>query len=334
MGALRLSLVAATLTLACLDTFLVTRLVLDRARTQTVVQERVSLEREVQELQDSVETSSPVIPAAAPAKSEKPPPVHRPRDSKSGPKITPVSLEAQLRKVTEPGARDASVEERKGTLREYYIGLARELRLSPGESEAVFDILADHAVSLEAKAYRAMMAGGEGWQDRNALDEDTRARLLAVLGASRFTEFLHYHDYLPERHAMAGLRSRLRAADAFGNSESAQLTEILRDERRRLTASLAPFGRAIRYETGYPENARRYGRDRAAQLRFDAEQIGRVADHYARIRDRAAAFLTPQQMQGLKAQHEGELTSMRAFLMLTSRMDLEVEAIRREAAAK
>jgi hypothetical protein len=32
MGALRLSLVATTMTLACLDTFLVTRLVFDRAR--------------------------------------------------------------------------------------------------------------------------------------------------------------------------------------------------------------------------------------------------------------------------------------------------------------
>ncbi len=84
--------------------------------------------------------------------------------------------------------------------------------------------------------------------------------------------------------------------------------------------------------TGYPEDAQRHDLNRAAQLKFDDEQIDRVTEHHARIRERAATFLTAQQLLRLQQLQESTVIPMRRVVMQRRRVDAEVDAMRQASA--
>jgi hypothetical protein len=174
----------------------------------------------------------------------------------------------------------------------------------------VFDCLANQELRHQEQSLRSVIAGRDGWRDRTVLDEEARGQLIAVLGTSRFNELLEYFEQQPERRRMSGLQTRLGMSNALQPDQAAQLSGIMLDERKRLTAAMAQLGAGVRFENGYPEDARRRGSDRKSQLQFDEEQIARVAEHYERIRERASLFMTPQQLRRLKEQQEGKLISI------------------------
>jgi hypothetical protein len=330
MGALRLSLIGATLLLACLDTFLATRLFLDRRHVQSETQERVELQRRVIALREEHRT------AARAASSTTAPVPQNTGPATDAEKLVwekrLASLKRDLRQLTDPETREAKLREQNGRAREYYAGLATELQLSSEESDLVFDVLAGQGVKHEARLLRKLIARGEPWVDEYSFDEETQKQLALALGPERLERFMAFRDRIPERRRLTGLQSRL-VYDSLKQGELARLGDIMREERTRFTAEIDALGSGVRFETGYPEDARRHwGISRAGQLKFDEDQIERTAAHYARIRERAAEFLTPAQLQRLKQQQESRLASARRLLMQRRRVDLEVEALRQASA--
>jgi hypothetical protein len=329
MRATRLSLIGSTVALAVVNVALAALLVAERGRGTAVTEQLAALEHR---RPPDAPAASPVGPkpadsasapsSTAPARTSSVP-QRRAASTEPGPRTE--SLETQLRRLTAPSTREANIKQRKGWLREGYPNVVRELQLSPDESSALFDVLAEQLLEGEAQAIREMIAGREGFHDRSALSAETRRRVAEILGEERFARFLDYHDGLPDRHQIADLGSRLGNADALGKSEAAQLSQVMREERARFTQEMRAFGSAVRFQTGHPSWARLRGSDRAADLKFYEAHIQRVADHQTRVRERAALFLTPAQLDRLNDMHEEEVTSMRAYLVQTRSVDRQIE---------
>lgn len=329
MRATRLSLIGTTVTLAVVNVALAALLVAERGRGTAAAERLETLERREPPPGPVV---SPVSPRPAPAASVQPSTTAartssapRRRADSTEPFSRTVPLETELRLLTQPSLREANIRQRKSRLREGYPNVARELQLSAHEANALFEVLAEQHLDDEAQAIREIIAGREGFHDRSALSAETRRRVAEILGEERFARFLDYHDGLPDRYQIVDLGSRLGSADALAKGEATQLSQVMRDERERFTQEMRAFGRAVRFETGHPSWARLRGPDRAAELKFYEAQIERVAEHQARVRERAALFLTPVQLDRLNDMHDEEVISMRAYLVQTRSVDRQIE---------
>jgi hypothetical protein len=329
MRATRLSLIGTTVALAVVNVALAALLVAERGRGTAVAEQLATLEhrRPPAALVASLVGPKPADAVSAPSSTApgrtSSVPQRRAASTEPGPRTE--SLETRLRRLTAPSTREANIRQRKGWLREGYPNVVSELQLSPDESSALFDALAEQLLDGEAQAIREAIAGREGFHDRSALSAETRRRVAEILGEERFARFLDYHDGLPDRHQIVDLGSRLANADALGKNEAAQLSQVMREERDRFTQEMRAFGSAVRFQTGHPSWARLRGPDRAADLKFYEAHIQRVADHQARVRERAALFLTPAQLDRLNDVHEEEVTSMRAYLVQTRSVDRQIE---------
>ena len=83
-----------------------------------------------------------------------------------------------------------------------------------------------------------------------------------------------------------------------------------------------------------PEYARLNSEDLSARLKFREEQIARTVEYYARIRERAAAFLSAQQMQRLESLHESRLANLRANLIRGRTVETEMNRLRTAASVE
>jgi hypothetical protein len=83
----------------------------------------------------------------------------------------------------------------------------------------------------------------------------------------------------------------------------------MRQERAAFESEVQRLPGEVRFNSGWPETARLRGVERAARLKFAEAHIARTEAHYARIRERASAFLSPAQMQRLRQLHDERVAS-------------------------
>jgi hypothetical protein len=330
-------LIAATLALAVLDFYLASDLFAERGRIRDAAQQSGVIEARIQRAlaksasataaQSTVPTSelSPA-PAAAPPVAEVEGIVYQPAESAA----------RQLRAYTDPVRRARQRVYQREVERAGHPGLARELGLSEDESDELFTILAEQSLKHDERFYRNELARRRELNDHGVLDQETRAELLALLGAAKFRALLAYREGLPERLRIRDLQNRLGPEQAFTAGAAKELDEAMRLERAAFEPEIRKLGAAVRFRVGYPDDAwLRDAEPRAQRLAFAEQQIPRALAFYARIRARASAFLTPAQLNQLQQMQEERLASRQAQILHAKYVGAAEDALRKaEAAAR
>jgi hypothetical protein len=301
MKVLRATLIGATLGLAALSVYLATAVVAEHARVRDVAEQRHALERRVAQLARKQHSASAVpakvaAPALNPASSTQPAPSQQ-ADDEEGDFGFSYTLTAQerLRTLTDPRKRGLRRIQQREDQRQVHPGLVSELGLSTEDADALFTILAEQDLRHEERAYRNEIAGRRELIDGAVLDSETQER-----------------DGIPERRRIDLLQDRLVADEVFSSAEANQLTQAMRLERAAFETEMKKLGDSIRYQAGYPEDARLHGAERPARLQFAEAHLARVEVFYERIRNRASAFLSPSQMYRLQQMQEERMADTRS----------------------
>ena len=332
-----LLLTGVTLALAGAGLYLTTLVAAERGRTHSAAQQRQALEARVRQLERAHSSGLPALAqrsAWAPSGAPVPPPTAPTSASQSSAPpfmLGQPTLQEQLARLADPASRN--VQRKFGQLNENALnpGLARELHLSPEEHEELLGLLAEQDLRNEEQALRGALAGHRSAQDGAALDDDIEKQLETLLGNERLAQWDAYQAGLPERRTLIDLRARL-ADSALSDDAAKQLAEAMREERASFAAETAKVAGPNTYNDAYPERARLPDADFAARVKFREDQIGRAENHYARIRERAALFLSAQQLQRLQEMQETQVLAMRASLLRARTAEQEMQRLRDAAA--
>jgi hypothetical protein len=327
------TLIGATLLLGAVSVYLSAALVAERKRAHDAAQHRVAEESHLKRGRDAERP-----PLTAPATADQQPArsaVSTPKDQAEASRRTTSYAQpaGRLRSITEPASRARLRIRDRERQRDENPGLASELGLSSDDADELFTILAEQALRNQERRYRNQIAGRREFIDGKRLDVATIEELTALLGTDKVRAVQEYRDLLPERRRVDALNERLDRDAALTASEAHQLTEAMRIERAAFEAEVRQFGPGIRHDTGFPEDAGLQSADRAARLRFADAHAARAEGFYARIRERASAFLTPLQMQRLKQVQDEKMAYTHAGIVRARYVDGAQEALREARAA-
>lgn len=334
MPGVELTLKAATLALAGAAIYLTTLLVAERGRATSAAEQRQSLEARAQGLERARAQSSEqvsLIASATPASPSRASslPVtasvpERPRGSYALPQPT---LQERLTRLADPTIRATMLRLRQDEERRLNPGLRQALGISVEEEDQLLALLSEQDLRNEEQELRDAIAGRRFTKDTAALDDDVDQKLNALLGEERMKRWDSYQDTLPERRSVIDLRARLGGVP-LSESVAQQLTEAMRDERARFATETRQLAGTSTYNDSYPERARLNSEDLGARLKFREDQIARTVEYYARIRERAAAFLSVEQVQRLEDIHESTLANLRANLLRGRKVEEEMKKLR------
>jgi hypothetical protein len=235
-------------------------------------------------------------------------------------------LQERLARFADPTMRATMLQLRQARERDLNPGLRQELRLSSEEEDQLLALLGEQDLRDEEQELRDALEGRRSTNDKAELDDDVENKLETLLGEERQKRWDAYQDTLPERRSIIDLRSRLGDA-TLSEAAARQLTEAMRDERARFAAETRQIAGANSYNDSYPESARLNSEDLAARLKFREEQIARTVEYYARIRERAAAFLSVRQLQQLADIHESKIANLRANLLRGRKVEEEMKRL-------
>jgi hypothetical protein len=337
-----LPLKGATLALAGAAIYLTTLVVAERGRADSAAEQRPSLEAQVRNLESarsqSVKRASLASSAAAPASpvrasAPSAAPANSAPEGRGSFALPGPTLQEQLARLADPTMRATMLQIRKSRERELLPGLRQELRLSPEEENEFLAVIGEQDLRTEEREIRDALEDRRSSDEVEALDSDLQQRLAALLGEERSKRWDDYQATLPERRNVIDLRSRLGENASLSEAASRQLTEAMHDERVRFAAETRKLSGSKGYDDS-PERARLNSEDLPARLKFREEQIARTAEYYARIRERAAAFLSVQQLQRLEDLHESNLANLRANLVRGRSVETEMNRLRAAAPAE
>ena len=334
MPGVELTLKAATLALAGAAIYLTTLLVAERGRATSAAEQRQSLEARAHGLEraraQSIEQVSRIASAtpASPSRASSTPVTasvpERPRGSYALPQPT---LQERLTRLADPTIRATMLRLRQDEERRLNPGLRQALGASVEEEDQLLALLSEQDLRNEEQELRDAIAGRRFTMDTAALDDDVDQKLNALLGEERMKRWDSYQDTLPERRSVIDLRARLGGVP-LSESVAQQLTEAMRDERARFATETRQLAGTSTYNDSYPERARLDSEDLGARLKFREDQIARTVEYYARIRERAAAFLSVEQVQRLEDIHESTLANLRANLLRGRKVEEEMKKLR------
>ena len=238
--------------------------------------------------------------------------------------LPPPTLQERLARITDPANRPTLLRLQQDEERRLNPGLRQALGASMEEVDQLLALLGEQDLRNEEQELRDAIAGRRFTKDTAALDDDIDQKLNTLLGDERMKRWDSYQDTLPERRSVIDLRERLGGAP-LNDAAAQQLTEAMRDERARFATETRQIAGASTYNDSYPERARLNSEDLAARLKFREDQIARTVEYYARVRERAAAFLSGQQLQRLEDMQESTLANLRANLLRGRKVEEEMK---------
>jgi hypothetical protein len=190
-----------------------------------------------------------------------------------------------------------------------YPDLAKELGLTPAETEKFFDMLVKHQMSTTGSALNLL--GGNGSQDAAAMQDARRkvqeqqtanqAELATMLG-DKLPKYQEYQRTLPMRQQVSQLQAALGTGNnALSDTQSKQLITALSAEQSRIQQDR--------------RNAPRQPQQAAANPQAAIEQqLQRAAEENRRMVDAARSSLNPQQLENYQQLLEQQQNMQRTLL--------------------
>jgi hypothetical protein len=338
MRIVRPALIGLTLGLTVVSVYLATVVAAERARAQDVAQQRRAVTIRLEKLtasqsnlsheaESATDTTSPAATPAAPTRAP------TEDDGAAGGWHWPSATD-RLRELTDPATRAAIRTQQREWERSVHPRLASELRLSLEDADELFTILAEQNLRHEERHVRNRIAGRREFVDGGLLDATAQEELTRLLGTKGFQTLREYRDVLPERRRVEALTERLGKADALTASEASQLTEVMRAERAAFESLLRGLPGDVRFHAGAPEAARLRGAKDPAQHQFLESHVARLDASYARIRERASAFLSPAQIQRLRQLHDERIADVQRDSLWVRYVAPAEEALREAETAR
>lgn len=235
----------------------------------------------------------------------------------------------------DPEYRAAMVEQSKLGLRQLYGDAQRELGLSAAEMEHLLTLVAEQRMP-DAEALAPAPTDAEGRPDptqmqrgRERVAERQRQRdaeIRKLLGEQRYAQWQEYERSMPERMRTKMLRVELASAGlSLDATQEQSLARLVQDEQRRMSADFAKLPTASPATgIGAPDAvALRSGAvppSAEEQLRRQRLMLEATERANQRLRDGAAAFLSPEQLAAFMQQRDSSLARERAMLRVQESM--------------
>jgi hypothetical protein len=217
--------------------------------------------------------------------------------------------------MKDPSMREMMRSQQKAAINLMYGGLLKEMKLSPEEKEKLMGILTEAQMKNIEYAQGIFGEPKEGeTQDTQKLLEEAKkqsdAEIKALLGEERFAQFSDYQKNLNERMELDRIKTRLEGENLpLQESQMAQLLQAMKEEK----ASVPPV---------IPSDASQIPKDfkRLMTAENIDKQLQWMDDYNRRVLDRAAQFLTPEQLQSYRDYQEQQSSLQRMGLKMAKEM--------------
>jgi len=218
--------------------------------------------------------------------------------------------------MKDPSMREMMRSQQKAAINLMYGGLFKEMNLSPQEKEKLTGILTETQMkSVEnAKGLFGGTKEGEPPEDATKLLADAKkqsdAEINALLGDERYAQFTEYQKNISERMQLDQLKTRLEGEKlSLQDEQSAQLLQAMKEEKAAVPAPIPSDA------TQSPGNMKSL----MTSENID-NQLQWMDDYNQRVLDRAALFLTPEQLKSYREMQEQQASLQQMGLKMAREM--------------
>ena len=218
--------------------------------------------------------------------------------------------------MKDPAMREMVRGQQKAAINMMYGGLFKEMNLSPEEKEKLTGILTETQMkSVEnARGLFGETKEGEAPEEATKLLTDAKkqsdAEIKALLGDERYAQFTDYQKNIGERMQIDQLKTRLEGENlSLQDQQSAQLLQAMKEERDAVPAPI-------------PSDATRSPGDVKSMMTPENidKQIQWMDDYNRRVLDRAAQFLSPEQLKSYREMQEQQASLQQMGLKMAREM--------------
>ena len=214
-----------------------------------------------------------------------------------------------LAQLADPERREEMLAERKMMMRHSYPRIAQVLGLSPDEYARYIELTALQQIEMQEMSSRCAVDPDCRMQDMRPLSSDRNQEIDNLLGAERKQKLATYMNTMGEREAVSQLRNRLPESQRLSEDRAEMLISALAEERDAIHREAT--------QQGVGSSSFGFG----AGMVFTTGEGGSFEERYAiakqnsqRLRDRAAPYLTAEQLRAFNDMQEESLISLRGAL--------------------
>jgi type II secretory pathway pseudopilin PulG len=196
----------------------------------------------------------------------------------------------QRRLMSDPRYREAWREQRRLNFALRRDNIIRLLGLTPEQAAAVIDLQIDRELAyLEGRVSHpgdAANAQQRAKDRENAIEQDHKEKLQALLGSQKYAGLEQYMESRPSRMQVDQFRTQLAGADMLREDQVEPLIAALHVEHSQMRRELTEYRDTLNWEGTATDTWRLYN-EREAELRKAA---------HVRMHDAAAAILSSSQL--------------------------------------
>ncbi len=218
-----------------------------------------------------------------------------------------------IKAFEDPRQREGMVVGAKMSMRRSYPGLAQAIGMTGEEVDRLLTLLAEQQVELQEKFSRCTLDGNCDVHANPHLNDPRAQEIAALLGTDRQQRFDTYQNTLMERESVAHLQTRLADSTRLPDGDAEALIAALADEREKIHQEAAERHAGVN-GVGFGAGMIFFSSD----AQSTEEKLASAQANARRMRDRAAAVLTAEQLR--------VFDEMQAELMIS----LQAQIVRKE----
>ncbi len=214
-----------------------------------------------------------------------------------------------------PVMKEQMKQQFKGQVAATFANLFRDQGFSDDEVAALSDILVERQMAITEAAMAAMAAGGIADEQKSEeasgkmkeVMESYNEELKALLGEAKFDEFKRYEETQAERQQLDSLRSQLASTEHPLSPDAEQkLMDVMWEVRQDPDFKDRSNISEVMSGTAMPDDP--------------TQLIVAFGEMQAEVRERAQAFLEPEQLETLEASQKGFRDMMEMGLKMSAEM--------------
>lgn len=293
-----------------------------RQENQSLRQQLAAVEGQIDELRTARDASRTQIAALQErlAKSNTPPTSEvlklRSQVGALRQEKTEIGSKSALSKITaDPETRKAIREQQRMGMSAVYSGLVKKLQLPPETAGQFKDLLADHVmenIELITQSLRDKTSGPELEQAFAIQDSRLHEKLGELLGPDGLSQYKDYSKSLITDLSVAQFEKNIEGADDIRSAKKQQLTEALHTE---IQSALNAAGLPADYQTIPTLNLRNIASEEVGE-----QSLKLIADAFERVGQRAATFLTPDEVRKWADFKQAAIDNNRTSLLMNRKL--------------
>jgi hypothetical protein len=217
--------------------------------------------------------------------------------------------------MKDPDMREMMRGQQKAAINMMYSGMFKELNLSAEEKEKLMGILTEAQMKNIESAQGLFGsgtsdAGEDARKQFEAARQQTDDEIKALLGEDRFAQYQDYQKHVSERMQLGQLKNHLEGQNLpLQEQQSAQLLQVMKEEKVRVPPVIPTDNTQFWTDTKNLFTAENFDR-----------QMQWMDDYNRRVTERAAQFLTPEQLEQYSKFQEQQSSMQKIGLKMAREM--------------